>query len=260
MSPIPMSPIPMSPIPMSPVIVIPARLAATRLPNKPLADIAGRPMIVRVADQARAAGLGRVVVAAADQAIVDVVAGTGGEAVLTDPGLPSGSDRVYAAVDALDPQGAHDVVVNLQGDLPDIEPSTIAACLEAMADPAVDIATCVAPTAEAWEREDAGVVKAAVDLAPDARIGRALYFSRLPIPSGPGVLYHHIGLYAFRRAALQRFVRLPPSVLERRERLEQLRALADGMRIDAALVDRVPLAVDTPEDLARARAAFGAGP
>lgn len=242
---------------MTPIILIPARLAATRLPGKPLLDIAGQAMVVRVLNRALAAGVGPAIVAAGDREIVDAVTDAGGRAVLTDPDLPSGSDRVWAALNAIDPDGKYDAVINLQGDLPDIEPKTVAAALAPLAgDAAVDIATCVAPITEARERDDPGVVKAAVELADGARIGRALYFSRQAIPSGDGVLYHHIGIYAFRRRALGRFVALPPSVLERRERLEQLRALADGMRIDASLVHRVPLAVDTPADLDRARAAL----
>jgi 3-deoxy-manno-octulosonate cytidylyltransferase (CMP-KDO synthetase) len=176
---------------------------------------------------------------------------------MTDPDLPSGSDRVLAAVTSVDPDGAHDVVINLQGDLPAIAPAAIAAVLDPLGDPAVDIATLVAPIGDPAERDDPNVVKAALDFgASDQRQGRtarALYFSRAAVPSGEGPLYHHIGIYAFRRAALKRFVALPPSGLEKRERLEQLRALEAGMRIDAALIDDVPLGVDTEADLAKAR-------
>lgn len=239
---------------MNPVVVIPARMASARLPGKPLADIGGRPMIVRVLERAVAAGIGPVVVACAEREIADAVAAAGGRAVLTAPDLPSGSDRVAAALKAIDPDGRFDAAVNLQGDLPTIEPSSVRAALEPLADPACDIATLVAEIVRPEERTDPNVVKAAVAFAPGARVGRALYFSRATVPSGDGPLYHHIGLYAFRRAALARFVALPPGLIERRERLEQLRALEAGMRIDARLVDAVPLGVDTPADLERARA------
>ncbi|MGE0745935.1 MAG: 3-deoxy-manno-octulosonate cytidylyltransferase [Rhodospirillales bacterium] len=243
-----------------PIVVIPARLAATRLPDKPLADICGVPMIVHVYRRAVAAGLGPVVVAAGDAPIADAVHAAGGRAVLTDPAHPSGTDRVHEAVEALDPAGEHDVVVNLQGDLPTIDPAVVAAALAPLADPAADIATLAAEIAEARERTDPNVVKIALGLAPGMRVGRALYFSRATIPSGDGPHYHHIGIYAYRRAALRRFVALPQGVLERRERLEQLRALENGMRIDAACVDTVPLGVDTPADLDRARRLLAAAP
>ncbi len=243
--------------PRNPIVVIPARLAATRFPGKPLADLCGEPMIVHVWRRAVAANVGPVLVACGDAAIADAVWAAGGDAVMTDPGLPSGSDRVHAAVERIDPNGAHDAVINLQGDLPTIEPGVIAAALAPLAEPEVDIATLAAVITEQRERTDPNVVKAVLALADGApmdraRIGRALYFSRAGVPSGDGPLYHHIGLYAFRRTALARFVALPQGVLERRERLEQLRALEAGMRIDAALVDTVPLGVDTPADLARA--------
>jgi 3-deoxy-manno-octulosonate cytidylyltransferase (CMP-KDO synthetase) len=238
---------------MRPIVLIPARLAATRLPDKPLADIAGQPMIVQVWHRAREADIGPVAVAAADPAIVAAVEAAGGRAVLTDPGHPSGSDRIFEALGRLDPDGRHDVVVNVQGDLPTLDPAAIRAALEPLAAPAVDIATLVAEIRTEEERTASHVVKAAVALAPGAKVGRALYFSRIAVPSGEGPLYHHIGLYAYRRAALARFVALPPGLLERREKLEQLRALEAGMRIDARLVDVVPLGVDTPEDLVRAR-------
>jgi len=238
----------------SPIVVIPARLASTRLPNKPLAEIAGEAMIVHVWRRACAAGIGPVVVACADAAIADAVRAAGGESVMTRPDHPSGSDRVFEAVEALDPGGAHDIVVNVQGDLPTVEPAAIGAVLDPLADPAVDISTLVAEITDAAERDDPNAVKAVAAIPPGRRIGRALYFSRLPVPSGAGPLYHHIGLYGFRRAALARFVSLPPGVLELRERLEQLRALEAGMRIDVACVDTVPDGVDTPADLERARA------
>ena len=239
---------------ISPIVVIPARLASTRLPDKPLADIAGAPMIVHVWRRAMEADIGPVIVACADSAIAEAVEAAGGDAVMTDPAHPSGSDRVYEAVCSRDPDGAYDIIVNLQGDLPTIEPKTIAAALKPLDDPAVDIATLGVEISEDRERDDPNVVKAAVALADGARIGRALYFSRAAVPAGEGPLYHHIGLYAWRRSALARFVNLPEGVLERRERLEQLRALEAGMRIDLALVDTIPDGVDTPADLERARA------
>lgn len=238
--------------PVNPIVVIPSRMAATRLPGKPLADIAGLPMVVHVWRRAVEAAVGPVVVACGDAEIADVVAAAGGRAVMTRPDHASGSDRVFEAVETVDGERRHDAVINLQGDLPTIAPAAIAKSLEPLAEPAVDIATLIAPAAPA-ERDDANVVKAAVALAPGAEVGRALYFSRAPIPSGEGPFYHHIGIYAFRRAALARFVALPSGVLERRERLEQLRALEHGMRIDAAFVDTVPFGVDTPADLERAR-------
>ncbi len=238
----------------SPIVVIPARLASTRLPGKPLADIAGVPMIVHVWRRACDAGIGPVVVACGDEEIALAVRAAGGEAVMTRPDHPSGSDRVFEAVEAVDPGRAHDIVVNVQGDLPTLDPAVIGAVLEPLAEPLVDIATLVAEITDPAERDDPNTVKAAVAIAPGARIGRALYFSRLAVPSGDGPLYHHIGLYGFRRAALARFVGLPPGILERRERLEQLRALEAGMRIDVACVDTVPDGVDTPADLERARA------
>jgi 3-deoxy-manno-octulosonate cytidylyltransferase (CMP-KDO synthetase) len=238
---------------VNPLLVIPARLASARLPGKPLADLAGAPMIVHVWRRAVESGLGRVVVAAAEREIAAVVEAAGGEAVLTRPDLPSGSDRIFAAVASLDPGRSHDVIVNVQGDLPLIDPQAIRDSLLPLAEPLVDIATLAAVIHDAAERSSPSVVKVAAGFAPGARIARALYFSRAPVPSGEGEHYHHIGLYAYRRAALERFVALPPSVLERRESLEQLRALEAGMRIDVALVDSVPFGVDTPADLARAR-------
>ncbi|MEM8586915.1 MAG: 3-deoxy-manno-octulosonate cytidylyltransferase [Pseudomonadota bacterium] len=243
---------------MNPIILIPARLASARLPNKPMVDICGVPMIVRVWQQAVAAEIGPVVVAAGDRPIADAIIGAGGESVLTDPDLPSGSDRICAALNDLDGGRVHDVVVNLQGDLPDLPPSMIRAALATLEDPAVDIGTLATPIRDDRERDDPSVPKAVIELQPGARVGRALYFTRVVAPSGEGTLYHHIGIYVFRRAALEAFVDHPPGVLERRERLEQLRALAMGMRIDVAIVDEVPLSVDTGEDLARARQVIGA--
>lgn len=245
---------------MNPILVIPARLGSTRLPSKPLAEIAGEPMIVHVWRRAMAAAAGPVVVACAEPEIAAAVAAAGGAAVLTRPDHASGSDRVCEAVAQVDPARRHDVVVNLQGDLPLIAPATIRAALRPLAEPAVDIATLAAPIRDEEERAAASVVKIAAGFAAGATIARALYFSRLAVPAGAGPHYHHIGLYAFRRAALERFVALPPSVLEMRERLEQLRALEAGMRIDVALVDSAPFGVDTPADLARARALIAARP
>ncbi|MFO0294584.1 MAG: 3-deoxy-manno-octulosonate cytidylyltransferase [Rhodospirillales bacterium] len=240
--------------PRNPVVLIPARLASVRLPDKPLADIHGVPMIVHVWRRAVAADLGPVVVAAAEPVVVAAVEAAGGRAVLTDPAHPSGSDRIHEALRRIDPDGRHDAVVNVQGDLPTIAPETIRAALSPLSVAAVDIATLVAEIRREEERTNPNVVKAILSLRDEGRrIGRALYFTRATAPTGPGPLYHHIGLYAYRRTALERFVALPPAPLERRERLEQLRALEADMRIDAAIVDDVPLGVDTQEDLARAR-------
>jgi 3-deoxy-manno-octulosonate cytidylyltransferase (CMP-KDO synthetase) len=238
---------------MNPIVIIPARMASQRLPGKPLADIHGEPMIVHVWRRAMEAGLGPVVVACAERAIAVAIEAAGGRAVLTRPDHPSGSDRIFEAVSLLDPSRRHDVIVNLQGDLPLIDPAAIKASLLPLANPEVDIATLAAPITDEAELTSLSVVKIAAGFAPGARIARALYFSRLPVPSGAGAHYHHIGLYAYRRAALERFVTLAPSPLEQRESLEQLRALEAGMRIDVALVDSVPFGVDTPADLARAR-------
>jgi 3-deoxy-manno-octulosonate cytidylyltransferase (CMP-KDO synthetase) len=239
---------------MNPIIIIPARMASTRLPGKPLADIAGQPMIRRVWACAMAAGLGKVAVAAAEPEILAAIRDAGGQGVMTDPGLPSGSDRVYAALQALDPDGVHDVVINLQGDLPDLEPAAIQMVAAALADTGADIATLAAPITRDEERGDPAVVKAVVAWDKDEKTGKALYFTRATAPTGPGPLFHHIGIYAWHRAALARFVALPPSPLEIREKLEQLRALEAHMTIAVARVDRVPLSVDTPADLARANA------
>ena len=239
--------------PLNPIVVIPARLASTRLPDKPLADIAGQPMIVHVWQRAVAAGIGPVVVACADIDILDAVKEAGGDAVFTNPDHASGSDRVFEAVSTVDPRKRHDCVVNVQGDLPTIAPEDIRAALEPLAEPRCDIATLAAKLRDAAERDNPNVVKVALALGPGESSARALSFSRRPTPVPGAGLYHHIGLYAFRRAALERFVRLPRGEREIEERLEQLRAMENGMRIDARLVDTVPLGVDTPADLARAR-------
>ena len=235
---------------MNPILLIPARMASQRLPGKPLADIAGRPMIVRVWEQAMAAGLGPVAVAAAEPEIVQAVTKAGGKAVLTDPNLASGSDRIFAALGQLDPEGRHDVVINLQGDLPALAADDIRAVAAAL--PRADIATLVAQITDPAERDNPSVVKAVVAWEPGGKKGRALYFTRTTAPAGDGPLFHHVGIYAFTRAALTRFVGLPPSPLEKREKLEQLRALEAHMSIAVARVDRVPLSVDTPADLERA--------
>ena len=238
---------------MNPIVLIPARLSASRLPGKPLADIGGRSMVLRVLDRAREAGIGPVAVAAGDAAIFEAVRAAGAEAVLADADVPSGTDRVKLALDALDPDGRHDVVVNLQGDFPTLDPACLRAVLLPLADPAVDIGSLVTPIADAAEAAAPQVVKCACHFAPGAQAAAALYFSRAPVPAGEGPLWHHIGVYAYRRAALARFVALPPSPLEQREKLEQLRALEAGMRIAVARVEHGPFGVDTPADLERAR-------
>ncbi len=234
------------------LILIPARMASTRLPGKPLADIAGLPMIVQVLRRAQEARVGSVVVATDDETIATAVEKAGGRALMTRADHPSGSDRIFEALGVVDPNGRVRIVVNVQGDLPTIAPADIAAALKPLDDPAVDIATLAAEIRKPHERDNPNVVKVVGSAVAPGRL-RALYFTRATAPSGDGPLYHHIGLYAYRRAALERFVKLPPSPLEQRERLEQLRALEAGMRIDVAIVDTVPLGVDTPEDLETAR-------
>jgi 3-deoxy-manno-octulosonate cytidylyltransferase (CMP-KDO synthetase) len=237
---------------MSVLILIPARLASVRLPDKPLADIHGRPMIVHVAERAAASGLGRTVVATDSEAVLAAVRAHGFEAVMTRGDHQSGSDRIHEALLALDPGGAVEVVVNVQGDLPTIDPAIIGAALEPLSEPDVQIATLGVEIVREAEKTNPNVVKiVGSPIGPDRL--RALYFTRATAPWGEGPLYHHVGLYAYRRAALERFVALPPSALERRERLEQLRALEAGMRIDARIVDTVPLGVDTQDELERAR-------
>lgn len=239
-----------------PLVLIPARLAATRLPGKPLADICGEPMIVHVWRRAVEAGIGPVAVATDSREIAEALERAGGLAVMTRPDHASGSDRIHEAAEFLDPQGQHDVIVNVQGDLPSIDPRVIAASILPLADSAVDIATLTALIRRDEERTESSVVKlVGTEVAPNRL--RALYFTRATAPWGEGPLHHHIGLYAYRRRALARFVALPPSVLEKREKLEQLRALEAGMRIDAVVVEDVPLGVDTPADLERARAIIG---
>lgn len=239
------------------LVLIPARMAATRLPGKPLLDIAGLPMIVHVLRRAEAAQIGRVAVATDTSDIADAVIAHGFEAVMTSPDHPSGSDRIHEALCKLDPSGTVQTIVNVQGDLPTIPPDDIRAAVRLLDDPLVDIATLATEIRKDEEHTTPSVVKLIGSPISDRRL-RSLYFTRATAPYGDGPRYHHIGLYAYRRHALERFVGLPPSVLEVREKLEQLRALEAGMRIDAAIVDSVPLGVDTPADLETARRILGA--
>jgi len=241
---------------MNPVILIPARMASNRLPDKPLADIDGAAMIVQVWRRAIEADLGPVVVAAAEAEIKEAIVAAGGIAVLTNPDHPSGSDRIFEALQIFDPKGIYDCVVNLQGDLPTLDPNLINAVIEPLSNPDVDISTLVVEIKDEDEKTNSNVVKAVCAFKGDRKIARALYFTRTQAPAGDGPLYHHIGIYAYKRQALERFVGLSPGLLEQRERLEQLRALEAGMRIDACLVDTRPLGVDTPEDLEKARQFF----
>lgn len=237
------------------IVMIPARLAATRFPNKPLADLNGLPMIVHVWRRAAEAGVGRVVVACGDPEIRDALLAHGAEAVLTDPALPSGTDRIQAALQALDPEQRIGRVVNLQGDLPTLDPAAIRAVLHPLDALGADLGTLAVATDDPADKVNPNIVKAVLSFAggrPD--LARALYFTRACAPSGEGPVFHHVGIYAFTRDALERFARLPPSPLEKRERLEQLRALEAGMTIGVAIVDAVPQGVDIPADLERARA------
>lgn len=243
---------------ISPLVIIPARLASTRLPGKPLADIAGRAMILRVLDAAMAADVGPVAVAAADQEICEAVTQAGGRTVLTDPALPSGSDRVWQAAQTLDPDGVHDVIINMQGDLPTFAPDDLRAVMRIMPDPTYDIGTLVAPVLSEEEKDASSVVKVACHFETDTLCAPALYFSRSAIPWGEGALWHHVGVYGWRRSALKQFVSLPESGLERREKLEQLRALEAGMRIGCTRIETAPFGVDTPADLDRAQQYFKA--
>jgi 3-deoxy-manno-octulosonate cytidylyltransferase (CMP-KDO synthetase) len=241
------------PISMNPIVIIPARMAASRLPGKPLADIAGTPMIVRVLRRAEAARVGPVAVAAGDPEIVEAVRAAGGRAVLTDPALPSGSDRIQAALQVLDPDSRHHGVINLQGDMPFVSPEIVAACARELAHRGTDISTVVTAEASPADRSNPSVVKAVLALDGDGRAGRALYFTRSTL-YGEGPVWRHVGIYGYRRDALARFTAAAPSPLERRESLEQLRALELGLTIRAAVAEGAPIAVDTPEDLAAARA------
>ena len=238
---------------MNPLILIPARMGATRLPGKPLADIGGKPMIVRAYEQAALSGL-PVAVAAGDAEIVEAIEAIGGRAVLTDPALPSGSDRIRAAVEAIDPDGAHDAIINLQGDMPFADPGLATACAALLhGESTCDIATLVAREAEVSDRSNPDVVKAVLSLGENERQGRALYFTRSTL-YGDAPVWRHVGIYGYRREALMRFCAAPPSPLEKREKLEQLRALEMGLQIWAAVIDEAPLSVDNPDDLAAARA------
>ncbi len=232
--------------------LIPARLGSTRLPNKPLADICGKPMIVHVAERAAAANLGRTVVATDSDEIFAAVWAHGHEAVMTRADHESGSDRIFEALGKVDPSGDFDVIINVQGDLPTIDADAIRKALQPLQDGPADIATLGVEITVEEEKTNPNVVKIVGSPLANGNL-RALYFTRATAPYGEGPLYHHIGLYAYRRAALERFVKLGPSVLERREKLEQLRALEDGMRIDVAIINAVPLGVDTQADLDRAR-------
>ncbi len=223
-------------------------MASTRLPDKPMALIGGLPMIVQVMKRAQASNVGRVVVACDGQQIADAVTRAGGEAVITSPGLPSGSDRIFAALTQIDPARKHDIIINVQGDMPCLEPEIIKHVFSVLSDKRIDIATLAAEITEEEEKTDPAVVKVAI-----GKNGQALYFSRATIPYGEGALYHHIGIYAYRREALEKFVSLPPSPLELREKLEQLRAMEEGMNIGVAVIETVPLGVDTKEGLEKAR-------
>lgn len=234
------------------LVLIPARMASTRLPGKPLADICGLPMIVQVALRAREANVGRIIVAVDDQRVFDAVATAGFEVVMTRVDHQSGSDRIHEALAKADPNGVVETVINVQGDLPTIGPETIRAALRPLENPAVDIATLTVEITHEEEKTNPNVVKVVGSPLSDTRL-RALYFTRATAPHGKGPLYHHIGLYAYRRSALDRFVALQPSPLEKRESLEQLRALEAGMRIDVEIVNSIPLGVDTPADLEKAR-------
>jgi 3-deoxy-manno-octulosonate cytidylyltransferase (CMP-KDO synthetase) len=238
---------------MNPIVIIPARMAATRLPGKPLADIGGLPMIVRVLRQAQAANLGPVVVAAGDREIARAVEAAGGRAVLTDPDLPSGSDRILAALADFDPSGAYDAVLNLQGDMPFVAPLILSSCVGLLADqPLCDIATVVAPEASRADRANPDVVKAVLAMQTGGQTGRALYFTRSTL-YGDAPVWRHVGVYGYRRAALERFNAAPPSLLEVREKLEQLRAMELGLSVWAAVTPDAPISIDNPADLELAR-------
>ncbi len=242
---------------MNPIIIIPARMKATRLPDKPMAMIGGKPMIVLVAERAVRAEAGEVVVACDGPVIFEAVRAAGYKAILTDPDLPSGSDRIYQALTKIDPEKKHDVLINVQGDMPTLDPSIIKRAVALLENPAVDIGTLAAVIVDEQEKTDPAVVKVIIRHPAqalsasqnDVMQGRALSFSRT---YAKGAL-HHIGIYAYRRDALEKFVSLPQSPLEKKEKLEQLRALEAGMRIDVAIVKTVPLGVDTPETLKKAR-------
>ncbi|MFY9286882.1 MAG: 3-deoxy-manno-octulosonate cytidylyltransferase [Alphaproteobacteria bacterium] len=243
----------MEKVPQSPILIIPARMTSTRLPGKPLADIHGQPMIVHVWKRAMASKVGPVLVACDTNEIVDVIKKAGGMAVLTKPDHPSGSDRIWEALHAMDGHARYDAIINVQGDEPLLNPDHIRTAFDLLKNPGVDISTLAAVIDDEQKKIASQVVKAAIDCDGRTKQGRALYFSRHPIPSGEGPVYHHVGLYAYRREALAAFVAAPPSPLELREKLEQLRALSLGMHIEVGVIDSVPMGVDTPEDLEKAR-------
>lgn len=234
---------------MNPLIIIPARLSATRLPQKPLALIGDKPLVLHVLERGLEANIGRVVVACDDEKIASVVKEAGGEACLTDPSLPSGSDRVYAAANIIDPEENYDVIINLQGDMPFIDPQVIKYSFEPLQDKNVDIATLAVKLDDEERKSNPSIAKIAMVEGKNSHIQQALYFSRSVIPHGATIHYHHIGLYSYRRQALKSFVHHPPSPLELAEKLEQLRALEAGLRIDVRIVDAIPFEVNTPEDL-----------
>lgn len=241
---------------INPVIIIPARMSSSRLPGKPLADLGGKPMVVRVLERGLEADVGPVIVACDDPRIADVVRDAGGRVCMTDPELPSGSDRVYAALCLVDPEGHHDVVINLQGDSPTTKPDLIQASLTVLRQSDFDIATVAVKKTDLAEAHDPNICKIALAGSENDHVRHALYFSRSVIPAGANIFYYHVGLYAYRRFALKRFVQSPVSSLEALERLEQLRALEIGLRIGVRLVDSIPQEVNTPEDLERARVYF----
>lgn len=241
----------------NPIIMIPVRLGSTRLPQKPLADIHGKPMVQHVWERAITANIAPVVVATDHAPIAELIQSLGGSAVMTDPNLPSGSDRIHAALQVYDPQGQYNVVVNLQGDLPNISSSTLQAVIEPLAVSTVDVATLAAVITDEAEITNPNVPKIALSFQSES-LARALYFSRSPIPAGSGLYYHHIGIYAYRRAMLDKFVSLPPSPLELQERLEQLRLLEAGAIFGVKVVDTIPISVDIEDDLQRVRRLFAA--
>ncbi len=235
------------------LILIPARMQATRLPGKPMKDIAGEPMIVHVWRRACEADCGPVVVATDDTSIAEAVSNVGGEAILTRSDHPSGSDRICEALNKYDPEKKFNSIINLQGDLPVLDPEVVRQCAALLQNEGVDISTLAAEITDESEKTNPNVVKmVGSHIAKNHQ--RALYFTRATAPFGEGPLYHHIGIYGYKRQSLERFITLPPSPLELREKLEQLRALEAGMRIDVAIVQTHPLGVDTPEDLEKARA------
>lgn len=238
---------------LSPLIIIPARMQATRLPGKPLADIGGVPMIVHVMRRAEESALGPVIIACDGEQIASAVRAHGGTAIITKPDHPSGSDRIFEALEAFDPQKKHGIIINLQGDVPTLDAQLLPLLMAPLATGTYDISTLATPITRPEEHENPSVVKAVFSLKPGEATGSALYFTRTSAPYGDGPRYHHIGVYGYTRAALTRFVSLPPSPLERREKLEQLRALEDGMKMAVCVASTMPLGVDTPEDLERAR-------